>query len=83
MLHGYQCLDYEQPPEKREGGREGWWEGGREGGKDGGRLTWRSHMVCMLPCVAKVRRCGQQEWAVRIKERGTDIACRMPASTFS
>ena len=37
-------------------------------------------MVCTLPCVARVRRCGQQEWTVHSRDRGTDIACLIPDS---
>ena len=39
------------------------------GGDSPSGIIWQredeSHMVCMLPCVARVWRCGQHEWAVR------------------
>ena len=71
--------------------------GGMEGGKEGVRERerheeckrgkMRTHLQvthgCMLPCVARVRRCGQQEWAVRSRDRGTDIACLIPDSILS
>ena len=79
--------------EGREGGREGGTGKGLHqvvGGGDSpsgiiweGGLTCKLHMVCMLPCVARVRRCGQQERAVHSRDRGTDIACLIPDSILS
>ena len=56
-----------------------WYNLAEEGGGED-EDTCKSHMV---PCVARVRRCGQQEWAVHSRDRGTDIAYLIPDSILS
>ena len=68
--------------ERGDGGWKGGSEGGREREGECKRGKMRTHLQvthgCMLPCVARVRRCGQQEWTVRSRDRGT--ACLIPDS---
>ena len=47
------------------------------------QLTLRSHMVCMLPWVASVSRCGQHSHPALTRERGTETAVLIPAAIFS